>query len=181
VDTKLKPGYYDKDELMLHVNFSLLVDFVEKECAWMELMLNHSNDFRVKLPKLIRQLFFQISDKDLGLAYISGMSVNEGMGAYTDVLKLYIWWTETRINRKTPEEESGIENFRNEMIKKYDSLGEFVQSDNNLLEYKSLLSPSEDKKYLRLIKLYSSIEDSYEKEDQSMLIKLMKIRSFLWT
>jgi len=34
VKTELKPAYYDKRTIMLHVNFDMLKDFVEGELAW---------------------------------------------------------------------------------------------------------------------------------------------------
>lgn len=34
IDTRLKPGYYDKDWLMLNANFAILCDFIEKELPW---------------------------------------------------------------------------------------------------------------------------------------------------
>lgn len=34
VDSRLKPGYYDSDWLMLNANFAILCDFIEKELPW---------------------------------------------------------------------------------------------------------------------------------------------------
>ena len=38
IDTGLPPGYYEKDCQMLHGMFNLLVDHVDCEVAWMELI-----------------------------------------------------------------------------------------------------------------------------------------------
>src|ERR1700733_2355664 len=40
----MKPGYADKNYILLHVNFGILVDFVECEAAWMNYIAKHKYD-----------------------------------------------------------------------------------------------------------------------------------------
>lgn len=69
VSTGLPPGYYDKDIQMLHACFSLLVDFVEREC-----------------------------DGVSGVKRQVRYGGHHGAMA-TECLALYWWWTEIRPRR----------------------------------------------------------------------------------
>ena len=44
VKTGLKPGYYECDTRILHVNFNMLKDFVEVESAWTYYIWNKNKD-----------------------------------------------------------------------------------------------------------------------------------------
>ena len=68
-----------------------------------------------------------------------------------EVLELYTWWTETRPLRPDPWDQYTAE-----------------ELDDNETSYD-------------LYKKISNLESSYYEEDTEMLVRLMKVRSFLWT
>lgn len=56
IDTGLPPGYNDKPEIMLSVNFNLLVDYVEKELVAVEIDWSHSPEY-IKVENEIIYLY----------------------------------------------------------------------------------------------------------------------------
>ena len=93
---------------------------------------------------------------------------------------LYLWWTEVRPNRPDPMEASGYDKYF-ELAKAkrkardgddYDEL-DFLLSDGVSIDLKSMRKEASAKMH--------DIEQAYEKEDEEMLIKLMKMRRCLWT
>jgi len=121
VDTGLKPEYYDVDTRMLHVCFSLLCCYVEKQ-----------------LPSCISKFRFknklEYSDFIEGLDYMILLNEKEGLNAhvetYKEIKSLYIWW-------------------------KKDYLVNF-----DMLEYHEI--------------------DSYNEIATENIVRLVKIRGFLW-
>lgn len=124
VNTKLEPGYYDKDWLMLNACFSLLVDFVEREAAWMKLVC--SNEEQIKVPwYMTNTQYVRRHSEELGIAYLKSsmelcMELDDN-GCMTkgdlqilhertqgwcaqEMLSLYLWWKYERdIERKDLE------------------------------------------------------------------------------
>ena len=47
VDTKLEPGYHESDTLVMHSVFSILVDFVEMQKAWMYVICDDDVYYRL--------------------------------------------------------------------------------------------------------------------------------------
>lgn len=96
IDTGLKPGYYDKDQLMLNAMFSLLVDYVEYELAWMSYACS-SEDTKVKPNKS--------NGRELGLKYLceepdqSTHSIRIVSDEDREIRDLYIWWKDVRPHR----------------------------------------------------------------------------------
>ncbi|MFA6038083.1 MAG: hypothetical protein WC748_08210 [Legionellales bacterium] len=84
INTRLKPGYHETDELILHSVFVLLQDFVEIQCA-------HKYSFLY--PKRAKVL----SCKRSGIAYLKCMlKVDENQHLkepYQAVLQCYHYWT----------------------------------------------------------------------------------------
>jgi hypothetical protein len=152
IDTKLSHGYYDSDERMLHGMFSLLVDFVEIEKAWMEYICNR--DYKRPWWKLTSRF----RNREYGLAYLDweitliGSEHDNGQGEDAQIIKdLYLWWTETRPKREDP----------------YYLMDEW---DDMSKEEKGSVS-----------KQINEIETREYNEDSEMLKKLIDVRSSLWT
>lgn len=92
--------------------------------------------------------------------------------AAKEILELYTWWKEVYPNRPDPMDASGWSAHCDAMRVKYP--GSFMASLNN--------KDAEDRKASnKAHKLLRKIEAAYEKEDEAMMIRLIKIRESLWT
>lgn len=158
--TGLKPNYYDLDTRMMHGLFNELVNFVEVDKALMNNIWGQK-----KFEK--KPFFGRPRSKELGLDYLEWETKLEESGGQAEnakeVIALYKWWTEVYKNRPDPNEASGWSGYceRN-------SIEEIM--DGNTKEDSQI--------YLDKLR---EIEVQYEKEDEEMLIRLIKIRKQLWT
>ena len=89
-----------------------------------------------------------------------------------EILDLYKWWTEVYPNRPDPHDTSGWSAYCDAMRVKYP--GSFLASLNSK-------DPEDRKASDKAHKLLQKIEAAYEKEDEEMMIRLIKIRQSLWT
>lgn len=172
----MKPGYADKDHIMLHVSFGLLVDFVECEVAWMNRISGQRHRRRFEWSDLLFWKHYH-SPQD-GLEYLgweAALVCNEGMGVYpgderygemTDQArcaleqkKLYLWYRD-RWNRPDPHDASGWNG-----VCAREMAGEEVPEP----EVRAALDRCH------------ALESVYEQEDEEMLVRLMRIRRSLWT
>ena len=87
-----------------------------------------------------------------------------------EILALYKWWTETYPNRPDPMEASGWSDYC-EQIR---------QSGRDFLDFEDR-TPEEREQSGRALDLSNEIEDKYNKEDEEMMIRLIRIRHALWT
>jgi hypothetical protein len=147
----------------------LVVDFVEIECAFMELDSPYTLRQRInfKLP------FFLRSDevyrnRELGLRHLKMLEetycdlVKNPSDAPKAIREVYLWWKDIRPNRVDPDVASG--------------LTEYANNNPGALNWES-----HDKVADKLIKRTVKIEQQYEKEDTEMLNKVIKYRGFMWT
>jgi len=165
--TGLKPGiYHEIDERILHGLFNELVDFVEVEQAWINSM--HSDKkYHFKNGRCIESgldhLKWAISlKKDEENGYPKDI---EGYGEPTPqaesaakILELYNWWKDRKY-RPDPMEASGWSDY----------------CEKNKTEGRD-----DEKSRIALEKL-NNLEEKYDKEDEDMLVELIKIRKHLWT
>ena len=181
VKTGLTPNYYEVAARMLHANFNLLKDYVEVEQAWHYLVWNEKQHgllfwCRRKLP--LGRVFFPFRQPDLGLKYLDWAATlddkkipkhqrsNAQAKEAREIKALYIWWTKTRPERKgwpVPE-------YDNQGMGLFSSMDE--DFDRNAADYKIAKA---------VMKKNEQLEAAWEKEDTAMLIRLIKIRSALWT
>lgn len=169
VSTGMKPGYSDVVEKMLHVNFNMLKDFVEKEKAQMFNVFG-ANDV------------YKHNDKNAGIAYLvweMGLEDDESWAGNKVQAKnareqydLYNWWTNERPFRvesfDTPEHVTYWE-LRNKIYGKEC----LFCADKDTPELKELQKAAYD--------LGDKLDKQYSEEDEAMLIRLIKIRASLWT
>lgn len=162
LNTGLTPGYYyELDDRIINGLFNELVDFVEIELAWKNLIFTKKSNFW-------QRNFFKRSSQ-LGLDYLNwaaNLVYNEDYGVSSgdldygkstpqaesakEIISLYSWW-KNRPNRPDPFDVVSIDKI-------------------------------EDKKQRSTAyKKIEKLESSYEKEDEKMLIKLIKIRKHLWS
>lgn len=88
-----------------------------------------------------------------------------------EILDLYTWWTTTYRNRPDPYETSG-----------WSAACEAQRLANGgKLSFSSPKDPVLKKAQNKAHKLLQKIEADYEKEDEAMMIRLIKVRHGLWT
>ena len=91
-----------------------------------------------------------------------------------EILDLYKWWTEVYPNRPDPMDASGWSAYCNA-----------CREENGGDSFKSILRQPKDPKLKKMgdkaLKLCHKIEQQYEKEDEQMMIRLIKVRNGLWT
>lgn len=174
VSTGLAPGYYDKDTLMLNVNFNLLKDFVEVECARREYWNgdNRASWFAKYMP--FYNILVQFRRPDLGIKLLEwettlddpSLPPNEQCPHQAvharEVLSLYKWWVNERPARIAISPSSVLPA----------GFDPFDLHDRN--------SP-QGKLYDEQMKKSFKQDAKWDKEDTHNLIRLMKIRKGLWT
>lgn len=90
-----------------------------------------------------------------------------------ELKELYLWWTTVYHNRPDPLDASG-----------WSALCEKRRANNPDSGIMSILedrSPAEKKESRKALDLSSKIEKAYDKEDEIMMIRLVKARNSLWT
>jgi hypothetical protein len=191
----LKRGqWHEFDTRLLHSAFDSLVDFVEVEQAWRWI----SSDAEAKKYKATwYHRIFRLSSwrcPSAGLAYLEWASqlkadeewVDKNDPSYgkptcqalaaQETYALYTWWKEERPNRPDPMDASGWSNYcekRREDAKACDD-----ESWCSFFQYES----NEDKKLsTQILEICNKMEQQQADEDTEMLIRLIKLRSSLWT
>lgn len=86
-----------------------------------------------------------------------------------EILELYRWWTQIYPNRPDPYEVSGWTAYCDQRR----------QSDDGL--FSEPTDKNAKKQRNQSLKLLDKIKQDYEKEDEKMLIRLIKVRNSLWT
>lgn len=170
VNTGLSPNYYDPDIRMLHVNFQILKDFVEIELASMNSAMSDKDEDEDiskglrRFGKLLRwRRRKQIRDPKGGLEHLE-WEINETSGhQQSNALEkktLYLWWTDIRPNRaeslSTPLVWANKED--------EEGLAGVLKGTNS-----------------HLYKMSHKLDEFYEREDDEMLERLMRVRKSLWT
>ena len=164
VDTKLEPGYHESDTLVMHSVFSILVDFVEMQKAWMYVICDDDVYYRLSwFERKFRIRNFRSAQ--YGIAYLNWEITETDARqseAAQEILDLYTWWTVTRPQRVDPFDLYHIDTFAIDAL--------FSQK-----------SEEEKKTVSAQYKNIHKLEDKYEKEDDKMMIRLIKVRKSLWT
>ncbi len=181
INTGLKPGYHDVDARLLNGSFSLIVDFVEVELAWMHVVFDNTarKEFSYPWWSLGWTRFKSFRNPDAGLAHLKWEMTldNENLPSHErnpiqaatarEIWELYHWWKYIRPKRSDPFESSG--------------LNEWFEGRSLEDVFDGEMSADDRKKERDMLNLSHEIEASYEQEDQEMLIRLVKIRKSLWT
>lgn len=160
--TGLKPGqYHELDERIIHGLFNELVEFVECETAWMNQVCSKKK-YKFKKGRC----------PEAGIDYLKWASRLKEKNKPTpqaisakQILKLYFWWKKRHL-RPDPVDISGWSEYCEK---------EKTNSDDLLF---GSIKTNESKKILQKLQ---RIENKYNKEDENMLIELIKVRQHLWT
>lgn len=192
----IKPGTWaDVGHRFLPCLFNELQDFVEVELAWWHLAWADKEErakykapwynfgwFRVRgwrcpqagLDNLewqrnLRWQKDEVGDDSNSLGKPTPQAINA-----QEILDLYNWWTQVYRNRPDPMDASGWSAYCNAKREEVgnDSVMSFMRETKN----KDLKKQGD-----KAMKLLHKIEADYEKEDEEMLIRLIKVRHGLWT
>jgi hypothetical protein len=159
--TGLKPDYHDLDRRILHGIFNELVNYVECDKAWLNVVFGDN--------KGKRGLFERYRSAEQGIEYLNWeIALEEDYNksqseVAKETLVLYKWWKEVYLTRKDIDEESGLSEY----------YSRFPQRDWCSLKL--------DEEYKALIDKSRQIEMDRDIEETEMLIRLINIRKSLWT
>ena len=189
----IKPGQWqDVGNRFLPCLFNELVDFVEIETAWSQIAWGNKEARAKYNPPFYATGWFRWRvwrspqagldhlDWAMTLTNVEWLAEDKKSEAEPtsqaisakEIKELYTWWTTVYRNRPDPHDASGWSEHCDAMRVKYP--GSFFSSLND--------KNSEDKKASdKALKLLQKIESAYEKEDEAMMIRLIKIRDSLWT
>lgn len=194
--TGLKPGqWYEFETRILHGLFTELVDYIEVEKAWHQVVCDDVARKQFSPPWWNNYRLFDWGIwrcQEAGLAHLEwemsltndyewmpdekerlqqpdyGKPTLQAINA-SELLELYKWWKEKRPSRPDPGDITGYNDF-------YES-----KKGQNIEDFLNMKS-KEDKDMLhKLMDEVHKIEEAYEKEDEEMMIRLIKIRQSLWT
>ena len=189
----IKPGQWqDVGNRFLPCLFNELVDFVEVETAWSHIAWGSKEDRAKYNPPFYASGWFRWRtwrcpqagldhlDWAMTLTNLEWLAEDKKSEAEPtsqaisakEIKELYVWWTTVYQNRPEPMDASGWIEHCDAMRVKYP--GSLFSTLNG--------RDSDDKKASdKAHKLLQEIEAAYEKEDEEMLIRLIKIRDSLWT
>jgi hypothetical protein len=187
----IRPGNWcDVGNRFLPCLFKELVDFVEIEQAWHHCMWSDDAKTKFDVPwyrkgwlrwrtwrcpeagmeylrwaeTLTNEEFLEEGEKHKAVPTYQATSAKE-------IIELYTWWTVTYRNRPDPYEASG-----------WTAACEASRIANGgRLSFSGDKDPVLKKASDKAHKLLQKIEAAYEKEDEEMMIRLIKIRQSLWT
>lgn len=174
-----KGEWHEFDTRMLHGLFNGLVDFVEVEKALRN--IRWDTDYKNKYaPWYVRHWFFRWVEWRSPQSGINHLEWEVSLGEESphqsakakEVLELYYWW------KKRPErdamKESGLVALLSEYDKKYGKWHSWMVRT-------PVLSEAEKAEYERRSDLSNDLEQKWEDEDTEMLIRLVRLRSSVWT
>jgi len=187
----IKPGQWqDVGNRFLPCLFNELVDFVEVEQAWHHCMWSDDAKTKFDVP-WYRKGWLRLRTwrcPEAGMEYLRWAEtltneefLEEGekhkaeptyqAKAAKEIIELYTWWTVAYRNRPDPYEASG-----------WTAACEAQREANGgKLSFSSPKDPVLKKASDKAHKLLQKIEADYTKEDEAMMIRLIKIRESLWT
>jgi hypothetical protein len=187
----IRPGSWsDVGSRFLPCLFNELQDFVEIEQAWHHCMWSDDAKTKFDVPWW-RSGWLRLRtwrNAEAGLEYLRWAETltneefldedkkSEAVPTYQatsakEIIELYTWWTVTYRNRPDPYEASG-----------WTAACEASRLANGgRLSFSAEKDPVLKKASDKAHKLLQKIEADYEKEDEAMMIRLIKIRQSLWT
>jgi hypothetical protein len=173
--------------------FNELVDFVEVELAWWHIAWSDKEErtkynapfwatgwFRWRtwrcpqagLDNLVWQSTLTNVDYTPEDHPDYGMETPQAVNA-REILALYTWWTEVYRNRPDPMDASGWSEYCARKREEEDGGVWSIMRDSKDPELKAFGEVALQKSH--------EIEEAYEKEDEEMLIRLIRVRNSLWT
>ena len=192
-----KGRWHEFEKRLLHCAFDELVNFVEIEKAWMTVCWNEEASEQFNTPWWRKnwwgRWFVQWRSPEAGLHHLAwemelkniewvdptdpiyGTPTPQATSA-KEQLALYYWWKHVRPHRTDPHDYSGWNDYCEERRLAVEAAGgedsDYIFSED----------PPKDKERTRkMLDLCHQLEENYAKEDEEMLIRLIKVRQHLWT
>ncbi len=182
--------WFDVGNRFLPCLFNELQDYVEIELAWWHIAWNTEDRAKYKVPFWAHGWFrwrtwrcpqAGLDNLEWQRKLIHDDEYCKGEKYYMkptpqavkaqEILDLYIWWTQVYRNRPDPYEASG-----------WSAACEAQRLANGgRLSFSTSKDPVLKKQSDKAHKLLQKIEAAYEKEDEEMMIRLIKVRHGLWT
>jgi hypothetical protein len=175
IETGLDPGYCDIGTQLLHASFNSLKNFVEVDLALKEYWYNstckaswcekHMPFYRTVYPFRRPSLGIKHLEWEMTLGNPSLPAFEQSPAQAkkaTEILALYKWWTATRPLRIEPT----IRHPPGDLCDIFDPSFRLTK------EYKT---------YMTDIKKVNSVTKKWDREDDAMLLRLIKIRRSLWS
>lgn len=179
VKTGLEPGYYERDTLILHANFNLLVSYVETALAWKHYWAEKQPDSWKREHIPFYNYIKPLRRPDIGIKHLEWeMTLDDPSlppfqqsplqaKRAREVYALYDWWVNKRPARNAINPiRPGTDDDDDEFV--------FLTRPKNR-------NSKEYKRYLKQLDELHRQEGKWQKEDDAMLIRLMKIRRGLWS
>ena len=187
----IQPGSWsDVGNRFLPCMFNELVDFVEIEQAWHHCIWSDDAKTKFDVPwyrsgwlrwrtwrcpeagmeylrwaeKLTNEEFLEEGEKHLAVPTYQAKAAK-------DIIELYTWWTTTYRNRPDPYDASGWTEYCE--ASRAANGGKLSWSGDKDPELKKMSNVA--------MKKLRKMEADYEKEEEQMMIRLIKIRGSLWT
>ena len=195
----IRPGQWcDVGHRFLPCLFNELRDFVEVELAWWHIAwAGKAEKEKYKAPfwatgwfrwrtwrckqagldnldwqsKIVAKEDYGLQPGDKGYGEPTRQAINA-----QEILALYKWWTEVYPNRPDPHDASGWSAYcdlKREMSEGSSSFHAMFRNDNETKATRKMADQA--------LKKLRKIEEAYEKEDEAMMVRLIKIRQSLWT
>jgi len=182
--------WHDFDNRLLHAAFDELIDFVEIDQAWMNVVFSEEERKKFKTP-WYRTLFRIRSWRcpEAGLAYLewaAGLKADEEWvdkndpefgkptaqaKAAQETMALYKWWKEERPKRPDPMDASGLSDYYEERRNVAQASG-----DDSWDCFSENESETDQERSRKIRDLCHKMEQEQEDEDTEMLIRLVKLR-----
>jgi len=173
--------------------FNELVEFVEVELAWWEIVWNSEKKKQYNAPfwgsgwfrwrvwrcpeaglanlewqRRLRWKKEEVGEDSTSLGELTPQAKNA-----EEIFTLYKWWKEVYPNRPDPHDASGWSEYCERMRKEKGDGIRWIGVDSKNPETKALGKSALDR--------CQEIEQEYNEEDEQMLIRLIKVRHALWT
>lgn len=190
----IRPGSWcDVGNRFLPCLFNELVDFVEVEQAWYNIAWDPEARKKYHAPFYahgwLRWRTWRSREAGLdALRWAAGLVYDESHGVQptdpnygkptpqsqnaVECINLYLWWTQMRPNRLDPHEVSGWSDYCVDRIR---------DSDDGIFGVWESNDAVEQRRRTDMINQVDELEQRYEQEDEDMMIRLIKLRQFLWT
>jgi len=178
--------WHEFDQRLLHSMFDELVNFVEIEQAWWNIAWDDEARDRYQSPFYARGWFrwrtwrcpeaginalqwaSKLTDEEFREDKENAEPTPQAIAA-KETLELYHWWKNVRPNRPDSHDASGWTAYcKRRTSKGYDIM------ESDLIE-------EEANERRTALDLCVKIEEDYHKEDEEMMIRLIRIRKSLWT
>ena len=194
----IRPGnWQDVGNRFLPCLFNELVNFVEVELAWWHIAWDDEAKKKYQAPFWASGWFrwrtWRCPEAGLNnLKWQMSLTIGEDWGIDKDhkdygkpthqaksakeVYDLYMWWTTVYPNRPDPHDASGWSAYCEAKRELRDEDGEPYGFFSDRGETKEMRKERD-----RALKLSRKIEEQYRKEDEQMMVRLIKVRDSLWT